>query len=157
MCKPLTKLNPYPTKMIKRALALSAILVLLIACSSGKNGANKPLFEVLTVNNDGGANIKFYEVLSEPKEINMLLGDETLRKKIKPTDTTASTFVILNAGPTRETANHIKIDKVLETPTEIQVFVIDTQTNTPIDLSDDDTLYPYTILKINSKKPVVIK
>lgn len=143
--------------MIKRALALSCVVLLLLACSSGKNAAHKPLFEVLTINNDGGANIKFYEVLSEPKEISMLLSDETLQKKIKPTDTTTSTFVILNAGPTRETINRIKIDKVLETPTEIQVFVNDTQANTPIDLSDDETLYPYTILKINSKKPVVIK
>jgi hypothetical protein len=143
--------------MIKRALTLCCLALLLMACSSGKNGASKPLFEVLTVNNDGGANIKFYEVLSEPKEINMLLGDETLRKKIKPSDTTASTFVILNAGPTREMTNHIKITKVLETPTEIQVFVSDTQANTPIDLSDEDTRYPYTILKINSKKPIVIK
>jgi hypothetical protein len=143
--------------MIKRALALTCIALFLMACSSGKSGAGKPLFEVLTVNDDGGANIKFYEVLSEPKEINMLLGDETLRKKIKPTDTTASTFVILNAGPTRETANHIKIVKVLETATEIQVFVNDTQNNTPIDLSDEDTRYPYTIVKINSKKPIVIK
>ncbi len=143
--------------MIKRTLALATILLLLVACSSGKKTASKPLFEVLTVNDDGGANIKFYEVLSEPKEIKMLLGDETLRKKIKPSDTTASTFVILNAGPTRETANHIKIDKVLETATEIQVFVNDTQNNTPIDLSDEDTRYPYTIVKINSKKPIVIK
>ena len=143
--------------MIKRALALATILLLVVACSSGKKAAGKPLFEVLTVNNDGGANIKFYEVLSEPKEISMLLSDETLSKKIKPSDTTASTFVILNAGPTRETANHIEIDKVLETATEIQVYIKDTQTNTPIDLSDDETLYPYTILKINSKKPVVIK
>lgn len=143
--------------MIKRVLALATILVVLVACSSGKKAASKPLFEVLTVNNDGGANIKFYEVLSEPKEISMLLSDETLSKKIKPSDTTASTFVILNAGPTRETANHIQVDKVLETATEIQVYIKDTQTNTPIDLSDDETLYPYTILKINSKKPVVIK
>lgn len=142
--------------MIKRAFALCGVL-LLLACSSGKHGATKPLFEVLTVNTDGGANIKFYEVLSEPKEISMLLGDETLRKKIKPSDTTASSFVILNAGPTRETVNHITIDKVLETATEIQVYVSDTQTNTPIDLSDEDTRYPYTILKINSKKPIVIK
>jgi hypothetical protein len=132
-------------------------IALLYACSSNKNTAIKPLYEVLTVNNDGGANIKFYEILTEPKEIMMLLGDETLSKKIKSSDTTNSSFVILNAGPTTETYNRIKIEKVVETPTQIEVSIKDTQKNTDINLSDENTVYPYTIVKINSKKPIVIK
>lgn len=141
---------------MKRILPLIA-LVFLYSCSSSKKAASKPLYEVLTVNADGGANIKFYEILTEPKEIMMLLSDETLKKKIKSSDTTNSSFVILNAGPTKETYNRIKIEKVLETPTQIELYLKDTQKNTAIDLSDDDTLFPYTIVKINSKKPIVIK
>ena len=133
------------------------LVALLYACSSTKNTANQPLYEVLTVNNDGGANIKFYEILTEPKEIMMLLGDETLQKKIKSTDTTKSSFVILNAGPTKETYNRIKIERVVETPTQIEITVKDTQKNTDINLSDENTVYPYTIVKVNSKKPIVIK
>ena len=141
---------------MKKVMAL-LVLVVVYSCSSTKNVVNKPLYEILTVNNDGGANIKFYEILTEPKEITMLLSDETLRKKIKTNDTTNSTFVILNAGPTKETYNRIKIEKVIETPTQIEVYIKDTQKNTAIDLSDENTLFPYTIIKVNSKKPIVIK
>ncbi|MEO0046454.1 MAG: hypothetical protein RL705_1645, partial [Bacteroidota bacterium] len=48
---------------------ISAFLVLfLVSCSTKKETSVKPLYEVLTTNNDGGANIKFYEILTEPKE-----------------------------------------------------------------------------------------
>jgi len=141
---------------MKKLLPILAF-VFLYSCSSTKNTASKPLYEVLTVNNDGGANIKFYEILTEPKEIMMLLSDETLKKKIKSSDTTNSSFIILNAGPTKETYNRIKIEKVVETATEVEIYIKDTQKNTAIDLSDENTLFPYTIVKVNSKKPIIIK
>ena len=56
--------------MSKKIISILAI-ALLYSCSSTKNIEKKPLYEVLLVNNDGGANIKFYEVLTEPKEIKM--------------------------------------------------------------------------------------
>jgi hypothetical protein len=115
------------------------------------------LYETLTVNNNGGANIKFYEVLTESKEIMMLLGDETLRKKIKADDIIKSSFIILNAGPTNEKLNKITIEKVIETPTQIEVYINDTQKSITEDQSNDVTNRPYTIVKINSKKQIVIK
>ena len=133
------------------------VIVLLYSCSSTKNTANKPLYEVLLVNNDGGANIKFYEVLTEPKEINMLMGDETLRKKIKSNDISNCNFVILNAGPTTENKNKVVVEKVIETPSQIEVYVKDSQNNIDAVETDDETLYPYTVVKVNSKKPIVIK
>ena len=93
-----------------RKYFLTVVIVLLYSCSSTKT-VNKPLYEVLTVNNDGGANIKFYEILTEAKEIKMLLGDETLRKKIKESDVNSSSFIIFNTGPTNETYNKIEIEK----------------------------------------------
>lgn len=137
---------------------IPALLVLFLAsCSSTKAPVSKQLYEVLTTNNDGGANIKFYEILTEPKEIMMLLGDETLRKKISKDDTTNSSFIILNSGPTKETYNRIKVEKVIETATNIEVYVKDTQKSTEQDLADENISYPYTIIKINSKKPIVFK
>jgi hypothetical protein len=133
------------------------ILVLLYSCSSTKNTAEKPLYEVLIVNNDGGANIKFYEVLSEPKEIKMLLGDETLSKLIKPDDVNKSSFLVLNSGPTKESLNRVKIEKIVETPTQIEVYVKDTQKNLDVTQLDDETKYPYTVVKVNSKKEIIIK
>jgi hypothetical protein len=140
-----------------RKIIFIVVIVLLYSCSSNKNIVNKPLYEVLLVNNDGGANIKFYEVLTEPKEINMLLGDEILRKKIKSSDISVSSFVILNTGPTLEMSNKIMIEKVIETPAQIEVYIKDEQKNIDAVQTDDDTLYPYTVVKINSKKPIVIK
>jgi hypothetical protein len=137
---------------------IPAFLVLFLAsCSSTKAPVSNQLYEVLTTNNDGGANIKFYEILTEPKEIMMLLGDETLRKKISKDDTTNSSFIILNSGPTKETYNRIKVEKVIETATNIEVYVKDSQKSTEPDLADENISFPYTIIKINSKKPIVFK
>jgi hypothetical protein len=130
---------------------------MLFACSPSKNTASKVLYEVLVVNNDGGANIKFYEVLTESKEIKMLLGDETLAKLIKPKDINESSFLILNTGPTKEPYNRMKIEKVVETDSQIEVYLKDTQKNLEATAIDDTTKYPYTVLKVNSKKPIVIK
>ncbi len=141
---------------MKKYLAIIAI-VLLYSCSSTKSTADKPLYEVLTVNNDGGANIKFYEILTEEKEIKMLLGDETLAKLIKPKDIQQSSFLVLNAGPTKESLNRIKIEKIVDTPTQIEVYLKDTQKNLDETQIDDTTKYPYTIVKVNSKKTIVIK
>lgn len=141
---------------MKKYLSILAI-VILYSCSSTKNTVDKPLYEVLTVNNDGGANIKFYEILTETKEIKMLLGDEALSKLIKSNDVTNSSFLVLNTGPTKESYNRMKIEKVVETATQIEVYLKDTQKNLdPTDI-DDTTKYPYTVVKVNSKKPIVIK
>lgn len=133
------------------------VIVVLYSCSSTKNTADRPLYEVLTVNNDGGANIKFYEILTETKEINMLLGDETLRKLIKSRDIAESSFLVLNAGPTKESYCRIKVEKVIEGPTQIEVYLKDTQKNIDTAQEDDTTNYPYSVVKINSKKTIVIK
>lgn len=141
---------------MKKVISI-VIIALLCSCSSTKNVVDKPLYEVLMVNNDGGANIKFYEVLTEPKEINMLLGDETLRKKIKTDDINNCSFIVLNTGPTLENSNKVTIEKVIETPTQIEVYIKDDQKNIEANQSDDETLYPYTVVKVNSKKPIIIK
>lgn len=133
------------------------VIVLLYSCASTKNTSRNVLYDVLTVNNDGGANIKFYEILTEAKEINMLLSDEGLRQKIKAGDMANSSFLILNTGPTKESYNRMKIVKVVETLTEIEIYLKDTQMNLDVTEVDDTTKFPYTIVKVNSKKPIIIK
>ncbi|WP_333879019.1 hypothetical protein [Flavobacterium sp.] len=142
---------------MRNFFAILAVLLFLTSCSSTKPTAPKPLYEVLAVNNDGGAGIKFYEVLTEPKEVLMLLGDETLSQKIKTDDAKTSSFLVLNSGPTKEPYNRIKIEKIIETETEILVYIKDTQKNTEADPSNENIVQPYTVVKINSKKPIVFK
>ncbi len=71
--------------MKKTVLALLALV--LVSCSSSmKQTGTKPLFEVITQQSDGGANIRFFEILSEPKEIAMLQNDDKLKNKIHSED-----------------------------------------------------------------------
>ncbi|MGC4039966.1 MAG: hypothetical protein QM710_04000 [Flavobacterium sp.] len=142
---------------MRKYIPLVIAALFLYSCSSTKTTADRPLYEVLVTNNDGGANIKFYEILSEEKEIKMLLGDETLAKLVKPKDIKESSFLVLNAGPTKESYNRIKIEKVVETPNQVEVYLKDTQKNLDETQQDDMTKYPYTVVKINTKKQIVFK
>ena len=70
---------------------------MLASCGSTKTPTGKkPLYEVLTKQENGGGNIQFYEIISDEKEIGMLLGDEHLHGKVKPADIQTANFVILN-------------------------------------------------------------
>ncbi|MGL2964404.1 protease complex subunit PrcB family protein [Flavobacterium sp. RSB2_4_14] len=132
---------------------------LLFSCSTTKSVVENPLYEVLNYNSDGGANIKFYEILSEPNEIKMLLSDDNLRKKIKTEDLQNCNFIILNMGPLPEGNYNIIIDKVEETDENIILNIkeINPQSveNNPV--NQTDYVYPYSVVKIKSKKPIIIK
>ncbi len=142
--------------MLKR-IPILILALLVVSCSSGKKTVvKKQLFEVLLTKNDGGANIKFYEIISEEKEINMLLGDDELRKKIKKDDIIASNFIIINLGPMPEGNYSSTLEKVEETATNIIFRAKDLKTK-EADPSDENTIYPYSIIKINSKKPIILK
>lgn len=140
-----------------KKLVVLTLTVLLFSCASKKTvDANRPLYELLTTQNDGGASIQFYEILSEPKEIMMLLSDPNLEKKIKQDDIQNSNFVILNMGEKPSGNYIISIEKVEETATNIIISIKEDKPSSKVeDISD--AVYPYAIVKINSKKPIVIK
>jgi hypothetical protein len=55
---------------MKTKIGLFLVVALFLnSCSTSKTVGKVPLYEVLVVNNDGGANIKFYEILTEANEI----------------------------------------------------------------------------------------
>lgn len=134
------------------------IIGILASCAPAKvtTTGKKPLYEILTQQPDGGASIRFYEILSEPNEIKMLLGDENLKNKIGPNDTTNATFIILNMGEQTSGGHTITVDTVTETPDKI---IVTTKDNNPGKDTMNATVMtnPYTIVKINSKKPLEIK
>lgn len=142
-----------------KKIILSLTLLLLFSCSSTKSVVDNSLYEVLNYNNDGGANIKFYEILSEPNEINMLLSDANLKKKIKTEDLQNCNFVILNMGPLPADNYNIVIEKIQETDANIILYIKEikpqsVENNPAIQI---DLVYPYSVVKVNSKKPIVIK
>lgn len=141
-----------------KKIVVISIAFVLFACGSAKinDTEKKPLFEILTQQNDGGGNLHFFEIISGKEEYNILLGDPKLKKKIKPDDIKTANFLILNMGEKTVDGSTIEVVEAEETPTNIVLTIKenDPQTN-GIQLAD--YIYPYTIVKINSKKDILIK
>lgn len=142
--------------MKKIAILMSSIF--MVACSTQKTqkSAEHPLYEVLLESDQDGAEIQFYEILSEAKEIKMLLGDPDLRKKVHDDDIKTSSFLILNMGEKTSSGYSIGIDSVEEQADKVIVTVKETK---PAEGSMTASVmtYPYAVVKINSKKKIEIK
>jgi len=132
------------------------IAMLLLSCGSKSKLAYKPLYEVLTQQKDGGATIRFFEILNEAKEIKMLLNDSNLRKKISQEDIQSCNFVILNAGEKKSYGYNVIIKNIKETPDKIIIQTEEVLSEDNTLLSEEQFVYPYTIIKINSKKQIEI-
>lgn len=141
-----------------KKILLLIIITAVVSCAPKKNTSKeaKPLFEILTEQNDGGASIRFYEILTQQKEIKMLLGDEHLKNKINESDINAANFLILNAGEKPSTGYSSTIETIQELPDKIVITVKESAPKTG-DINAGVMSYPYTIVKINSKKPIEIK
>jgi hypothetical protein len=143
---------------MKKILSLLILVLLLDSCGGSKNvSATKPLYEVLLVKDDGGANIRFFEILSEAREIKMLQNDDELKGKISTSDLNESNFVILNMGEKETLGYTIDVQKVVETDGKIILTVADHVPKTAATPDKDVYYYPHTIVKINSKKEIVIE
>lgn len=86
----------------------------------------------------------------------MLLNDEKLKGKISATDVQKSNFVILNMGQKPTGGYGITVDSVEETDKEIIVKIKELNPEPGAMLMQVIT-YPYTVVKINSKKQIVVK
>lgn len=140
-----------------KKILFSVLTLILVSCSSTvKTIVKKQLFEVVAQQSDGGANIRFFEILSEPKEIEILLHDEKLKGKIEQSDIQNSNFVILNMGEKTSSGYQIGVESVAETDKNIIITVKETVPD-PNAMTLQVITYPYCIVKINSKKEIVIK
>ena len=141
-----------------RKILCAFVVVVFASCGTKQVSADKrpPLFEILTQQETGGGNIQFYEILSEPKEIIMLQGDENLKNKIKAGDTDKANFIILNMGEKRSGGYAISVESVEETADKIIVTVKEIVPE-PGSMVTQAITYPYAVVRINSKKPIDIK
>jgi hypothetical protein len=140
-----------------KKVVFALLTVFLTSCSSSiKPTESKSLFEVLTQQPDGGASIRFFEILSESKEIAMLQNDEKLKNKIHPNDTQTCNFVVLNMGEKTSGGYKIGVENVVETDKNIIITVKETIPD-PNAMVSQVMTYPYCIVKINSKKEIIIK
>lgn len=133
------------------------IVLLLIGCSTQKTLKPKPIYEILATKNDGGAKIEFYELLTEPNEIRMLLNDPDLKRKVNEKDLVNSNFVILNMGEMPLDQYMITVDKVEESDKEIVVYIKKIKPANVKPNPEEIYVSPFAIIKINSKKPIVFK
>ncbi len=140
-----------------RIIFVFATVFLLAACSSTKNTGDNSLYQVLTMQSNGGASIRFNEILTEEKEIRMLQYDENLRKKINPQDLTRSNFVIINLGEKNTDGYQIRVKSVEELSDKIVITTEEVAPNNPETPEADIYFFPYTIIKVNSKKPIQIQ
>lgn len=142
---------------MKKALAIFSILILIGCGSKSKISEAKPLFEILTRQEDGGASIRFFEILSEEREIKMLQNDALLKNKITGSDINNANFIILNMGEKNTLGYTIDIENIEETADKIIIKVRDIEPKKPGAVENEVFYYPYTIVKVNSKKPITIQ
>lgn len=141
---------------MKKVVSVLAVFM-LISCGAKKTSDSKiPLYEILTEQSNGGGNIKFFEILTEPNEIMMLQNDPLLKDKMKHDDIKNSNYVILNMGEKNTGGYSVGVEKVEETDKNI---IITVKENTPAKdaMVMQVVSYPYTVVKIHSKKEIVIK
>lgn len=141
-----------------KRIAVLTLTLILISCgaSSSKKSEVNALYEVLTQQIYGGASIRFFEILSEESEIEMLQNDEKLKDKIKSNDIQTSNFVVLNMGEKPSGGYKIGIESVVETEKNIIISVKETVPEKGAMVSQEMTT-PYCVLKINSKKGIIVK
>ena len=140
-----------------KKVVFTLLTLVLVSCSSSiKQTENKSLFEVLTQQSDGGANIRFFEILSEPNEIAMLQNDEKLKNKIHPNDIKTSNFIVLNMGEKVTGGYQIGVESAVETDKNI-ILTIKEMVPEPNAMVSQVITYPYCIVRINSKKEIIIK
>ena len=142
---------------MKKVISVLIIFV-LISCGAKKtaDSGSKTLYEVLTEQSDGGGNIKFFEILTEPNEIKMLESDPLLANKMKQTDISNSNYVILNMGEKNTGGYSIGVEKVEETDKNI-IITVKENSPAPDAMVMQVITYPYTVVKIHSKKEIIIK
>jgi hypothetical protein len=140
---------------MKKVISVLAVFV-LISCGAKKTSDSKALYEVLTTQSDGGGNIKFYEILTEPNEIKMLENDPLLTDKMKQTDINTSNYVILNMGEKTTGGYSIGVEKVEETDKNI-IITVKENNPAPDAMTMQVITYPYTVVKVHSKKEIIIK
>lgn len=134
------------------------VVFLVVSCGSKAivDAGKRPLYEVLIQESDGGGNIHFYEILTEPNEIKMLQNDELLKNKISAVDVQKSNFVILNMGEKNSGGYAVGVESVVETDQNIIINVKETSPK-PGAMVTQVITYPFCVVKINSKKDIIIK
>lgn len=141
-----------------KKIIVSLVAVALVSCGATvtKSSDKSSLYELLTQQTNGGASIRFFEILSEPNEIAMLQNDENLKNKISSNDVQTANFIVLNMGEKTSGGYSIGIDSVIETDKNIVITIKETNPE-PGSMVTQAFTNPFCVVKINSKKEIIFK
>ena len=140
---------------MKKIIVITSVCLVLFSCSTHKATEEKPpLYEILKQQEQGGANFRFFEIITEQKEFKMLLNDPDLKKKIKPSDIYTSNFLLLNMGEKNSGGYSFSIENIEETENDI---IITIKEIAPKGMATTVMSYPLAIVRINSKKNIILK
>ena len=142
--------------MKKIVVSFVALAVVSCGATATKSSDKNSLYEVLTQQSNGGASIRFFEILSEPDQIAMLQNDENLKNKISPNDIQTSNFLVLNMGEKTSGGYSIGIDNVVETDKNIVITIKETSPE-PGTMVTQAFTNPFCVVKINSKKDIIFQ
>jgi len=132
-------------------------VILFTSCGPTKvQEETRPLYEILVQKNAGGAKFKFFEIISQPEEFVMIQGDPELKNKIRANDINTANFLILSLGEKPTGGFGIGIEKAEETATNIIVTVKEIEPQ-PGAIATQVLSNPYCVVRINSKKEIIIK
>ena len=141
---------------MKRVIVI-CVIYLFCSCANKKLVATeRPLYEIIAQKQYGGAKIRFFEIISNPDEFGMIKNDPELKKKVKPEDISNANFLILNMGEKSSGGYSISIDKIEETDKNI-IITIKEKAPDPDAMVTTALTNPYAVVKINSKKEIIIK
>ena len=115
MKKPL-KINSIQFQIkMKKIIATMTVCLVLFSCTTQKSSDEKPpLYEILKQEEQGGANFRFFEIITEQKEFKMLLNDKDLKRKINPSDINTCNFLLLNMGEKNSGGYSFSIENIEE-------------------------------------------
>lgn len=137
-----------------KKIASLIFLALLFGCKSANVTEQRPLHEILIQKPTGGAQVRFFEILTEPEEFLMIKNDPELKGKIKGDEIAKANFLILSAGEKPTGGYGIGIKSVVETDRNIIVTVEETAPE-PGAMVTMAMTTPYCVVRINSKKEVI--
>lgn len=141
---------------MKKAL-LCIFVLTLAACGTSKVAVEKrPLYETLLQSDRDGGKFEFYETITEPREFTMILTDPELKGKVTAKDIETSNFVLLNMGEKPTAGYSIGVESVVETDRTIVVTVRKKEPSSEAVVAQTVTA-PYALIRINSKKEIVIQ
>ena len=148
--------KPFRTTASRLIFSLAGLVAL--GCTSAKAPASvdtRP-YEILTRQSDGGGNIRFYEILTTEKDVSMLSDDERLSRRVLPSEARTSTFLVLNMGEKPTGGYALDVESVKEIPERIIVTLKEVEPE-PGSMNIQQVTYPYTVVRVNSKKPIEIR